>query len=411
MEMNAKVLAKASGEGARVFRAPSMRRTCRRGQETSGSADMPHMMLGRVWRGADGCLCAARRAAARLFPSTSSQACKENGGYTTPQLNDKILLNFHGFARLAGLEPYVALRAIFLEGNCLVTLEGLPPLAELRCLFVQQNALQSLAHLDGCPNLDTLNASHNRLDCVDGLEVTPMLTTLNLAHNSLKTPESLEGLRAVAGTLTTLDLSENKLEDPACLDVIRSLGELRCLYLGGNPALSATRNYRKTMIAALPHLSYLDDRPVFPVERACAVAFAAGGLEAEREARRVFRDEEAARDARNFEAMQEMRREGWRIKRERRGLPPGDTDPSDEGSDGEEGVGAGGGMAIIWTRPSLSLRASSSQSTPSVQARPSRPSSRVPGWLAWPRAVRCRKLTGLSPSLHVLIRLFPIISM
>lgn len=54
------------------------------------------------------------------------QAAKDNGGYTTPELNDKLFLNFHGFHRLENLEEYRGLRAIFLEGNCLDSLEGLP---------------------------------------------------------------------------------------------------------------------------------------------------------------------------------------------------------------------------------------------------------------------------------------------
>lgn len=56
----------------------------------------------------------------------SLQACKDNGGYGCPELNEKIFLNFHGFHKIQNLEPYTDLKAIFLEGNCLDTLEGLP---------------------------------------------------------------------------------------------------------------------------------------------------------------------------------------------------------------------------------------------------------------------------------------------
>lgn len=50
---------------------------------------------------------------------------------------------------------------------------------------------------------------------------------------------------------------------------------LGALYLRGNPAVSAIRSYRKSLIAALPALSYLDDRPIFEVERLCAEAWCA----------------------------------------------------------------------------------------------------------------------------------------
>ena len=33
------------------------------------------------------------------------------------------------------------------------------------------------------------------------------------------------------------------------------------------------RSYRKTVVAALPALTYLDDRPVFELERLCAEAW------------------------------------------------------------------------------------------------------------------------------------------
>ena len=57
------------------------------------------------------------------------------------------------------------------------------------------------------------------------------------------------------------------------LEVFSSLPDLRCLYLKGNPMVSKVRNYRKTMIATIPSLTYLDDRPVFVVERRCAEAW------------------------------------------------------------------------------------------------------------------------------------------
>jgi dynein assembly factor 1, axonemal len=57
------------------------------------------------------------------------------------------------------------------------------------------------------------------------------------------------------------------------LDVFSNMSDLRCLYLRGNPVVSKVRNYRKTMIATIKSLTYLDDRPVFEVERRCAEAW------------------------------------------------------------------------------------------------------------------------------------------
>ena len=66
------------------------------------------------------------------------------------------------------------------------------------------------------------------------------------------------------------------------LDTLKRLPELRCLYLRGNPVVSAIPQYRRTLIAALPGLTYLDDRPVFPTERRCAEAWCAHPFVAER---------------------------------------------------------------------------------------------------------------------------------
>lgn len=62
------------------------------------------------------------------------------------------------------------------------------------------------------------------------------------------------------------------------LDTLKQLPELRCLYLKGNPVVSAIPQYRRTLVAALPGLTYLDDRPVFPIERRCAEAWRAHSL-------------------------------------------------------------------------------------------------------------------------------------
>lgn len=62
-------------------------------------------------------------------------ACKASQGYKTPSLNDTLYCNFKGIGSLGcGLDDYVNVKALFLEGNVLETLEGLPPLKQLKCL-------------------------------------------------------------------------------------------------------------------------------------------------------------------------------------------------------------------------------------------------------------------------------------
>jgi len=98
--------------------------------------------------------------------------------------------------------------------------------------------------------------------------------------------------------------------------------KLSCLYLQGNPVVNKIRNYRKKLIAMIPNLKYLDDRPVFENDRRCAEAFVSGGVEAERAERMKIREEEEARQRRNFEYIKKVREEGWRKRRIAMGLDP-----------------------------------------------------------------------------------------
>jgi dynein assembly factor 1, axonemal len=65
--------------------------------------------------------------------------CKQNDLYRTPSLNDKMYANFQAFIQIANLEEYTGLKALFLEGNALVSLEGLPTLPHLKCMCGAEN--------------------------------------------------------------------------------------------------------------------------------------------------------------------------------------------------------------------------------------------------------------------------------
>ncbi|PRW59455.1 dynein assembly factor axonemal [Chlorella sorokiniana] len=259
--------------------------------------------------------------------------CKQHRLYQTPALNDRLYANFRGFTAIGALEAYTGLRALFLEGNALDSVAGLPPLPELRCLFLQQNALLALEPgvLAALPQLDTLNVGGNALTSLAGLAGCTQLRTLVAADNSLAFTDALAAL-ATCTQLESVDLQNNKLEDgQALLGLLKGLPHLKCLYLRGNPLVSKLPSYRKTTIAALPGLTYLDDRPITELERACAEAWAAGGLDGEREARAAFHQREQEREARQVAALREIREAGWRKRREALGLDPEGGDPDLEG--------------------------------------------------------------------------------
>jgi dynein assembly factor 1 len=69
-----------------------------------------------------------------MTKSVLRDICTQTKLYRTPHLNDKLYLNFKGFTHIAGLEEYVNLKALFLEGNALQSLAGMPRLEELKCL-------------------------------------------------------------------------------------------------------------------------------------------------------------------------------------------------------------------------------------------------------------------------------------
>ena len=99
----------------------------------------------------------------------------------------------------------------------------------------------------------------------------------------LTSVEALSALSACA-LLSSLDVQFNELDGDggALLALLGSLPSLRALYLqAGNPVAGRLRPYRKTVVAALKELVYLDDKPVFDAERRAATAWAAGGEAAE----------------------------------------------------------------------------------------------------------------------------------
>ena len=75
-----------------------------------------------------------------------------------------------------------------------------------------------------------------------------------------------------------LDLSNNNLDEPEVLDILSRIPNLRVLNIMGNPVVRKTKEYRRTMIHKCLSLTYLDSRPVQPIDRACIAAWAAGGL-------------------------------------------------------------------------------------------------------------------------------------
>ncbi len=149
-----------------------------------------------------------------------------------------------------------------------------------------------------------MNLSDNIITKVEGLSNLVKLETLQLKRNRI----GKNGLDDVIGLLecpsiSVLDISDNFIEDPTFFtEVLVKMPKLAVLYLQGNGITKKIKNYRKSLIAAIPTLKYLDDRPVFDEDRRYAEAFARGGIEEERKERDVLKKEKEDAHWKNHEA-------------------------------------------------------------------------------------------------------------
>ncbi|XP_054267339.1 dynein axonemal assembly factor 1 [Macrosteles quadrilineatus] len=238
----------------------------------------------------------------RITKEVLRKHCKENKLYFTPHLNDVLYLHFKGYTVIENLEEYTGLKCLWLENNALLRIENLEKQINLRCLYLHNNIIKKIENLEELQLLDTLNLSHNYVEKIENLSILPVLHTLNLSHNKLETVEDISHLRDCV-ELSVVDLSHNNLQDESVVQVFASMQNLRVLNLMGNPVKGKIRNYRNVITVECKNLQYLDDRPVFPRDRACAEAWATGGYEASEKVRLEWIENDRLKIQRSVEAL------------------------------------------------------------------------------------------------------------
>lgn len=273
----------------------------------------------------------------RMTPEMLLEICKDRSMWSQPQLNTQLYLNMKGFDTMEGLEEYINVKALNADNNNITAIECLGRMSELRSLHLASNRIQQIDGLGGNPQLRQLNLSGNALTRISGLNHLMHLEILNVSGNAIARLEDLHDLREMPA-LSNFDVSKNQIE--VTEGVVEFWSEFadrfKVLRYFGNPGERSIEHYRKRLVNSLPIMTYLDDRPVFPVERKACAAWAEGGLEAMHAAKRSFhkaRFESERLDPERGAFLTRMRRLAIerieREERERQALPA-PVPPSDD---------------------------------------------------------------------------------
>lgn len=224
--------------------------------------------------------------------------CRRKGLYDTCAINDVLYLNFEGFSEIQPClqTNYFNLKSLFMESNSIHEILYLEKLTLLKGLYMQKNVLTRIENIGTLINLSQLDFSNNRITEIEmeSLENLSNLDSLSLKNNCLSSlTEIAKIVNGKCGqNISCLDLSGNNISSEGIIDLLSSMPKLKLLYLKGNPFLQTMDFYRKTTVAKLRALTFLDDRPIFEQERRLNDAWMKGGPNEEHLERVRIKNEE-----------------------------------------------------------------------------------------------------------------------
>ena len=174
-----------------------------------------------------------------------------------------------GLLSLRGLEPAsdTLLRLVITNQPKLTELGDLR-LPQLRDCLLHNNGLTSMAGLQHCPQIQRLWLNGNKVQHITHLDNASNLRELWLQQNALT--DCWEGLQACS-QLEVLGVAGNPIRNLAGLQRLQTLPSLRALSLTdlhfGSCPVASTEGYRHFVVAAVPQLTVVDERPVQAAER------------------------------------------------------------------------------------------------------------------------------------------------
>jgi len=123
---------------------------------------------------------------------------------------------------------------------------------ELTNIIIAGNSIKEITHIDILYNLRSLDIENCKLQKISGLRSCTLLETINASKNELGNVNNIMELRFNTHirsiNINTSQIAELQPEDPETLiSLLKSLKELRTLYLYGNDIIKNIRNYRKLL--------------------------------------------------------------------------------------------------------------------------------------------------------------------